>query len=176
MNANVAVLVLDADFRPLRIEHWHKVICDHFLGKVEVVEFSRDRTIKGVSRTFPMPSVARVLRRVRRDRQAIKFSRLNIDSRDAFTCQFCGEQFPTEDLTFDHVMPRAQGGRTTWDNIVTACVPCNTLKADRTPAGAGMKLLRAPRKPRWLPAVTVEMDRRHVPEEWQAYWSGSLSP
>lgn len=169
-----AVLVLDCDFQPLRIEDWKKVVCDSFLGKVEVVEFSRDRSIKGVTRDYPMPSVVRVLRRFRRDRQAIKFSRLNVYSRDAFTCQFCGVQFPTEDLTFDHVVPRAQGGRTTWENICTSCVPCNAAKANRTPAEAGMKLLRQPKKPRWLPAVTVEMDRKRVPDEWKSYWSAAL--
>ncbi len=174
MNTNVAVLVLDIDFQPLRIEHWHKAICDSFLGRVEVIEYSRDRTIRGASRDYPMPSVVRVLRRYRRDRQGIKFSRLNIYSRDNFTCQFCGEQMPTEDLTFDHVVPRSRGGRTNWENIVTCCVSCNGRKANRTPAEADMKLLRTPRRPRWLPVVTVEMDRRQVPAEWAAYWSGVL--
>lgn len=174
MSQQAAVLVLDVDFRPLRIEHWQKVVCDFFLGKVEVVEHSKDRTIKGVTRDYPMPSVVRVLRRFKRDKQAIKFSRLNIYSRDAFTCQYCASQLPTEELTFDHVFPRARGGRTTWENIVTCCVGCNSSKANRTPDEAGMKLLRAPKKPRWLPAVTVEMDRRRVPEEWQPYWSAAL--
>lgn len=174
MSNNAAVLVLDVDFQPLRIEHWQKVICDSFLGKIEVVEYSRDKTIKGVGRDYPMPSVVRVLRRFRRDRVAIKFSRLNIYSRDAFTCQYCRQQLPTEDLTFDHVMPRSRGGRTTWENIVTCCIDCNAEKADHTPAEAGMQLARVPRKPRWLPSVTVDMDRRRVPEEWAPYWTATL--
>src|SRR3954462_7181491 len=116
------VLFLDADWQPLRVESWKRAITDLFLGKVEVIEYSRDRTIKGVTREYPMPAVVRVLRRFRRDRQAIRFSRLNIYARDAFTCQYCGEQYPSEELTFDHVTPRSRGGRTTWENIVTCCV------------------------------------------------------
>jgi 5-methylcytosine-specific restriction endonuclease McrA len=172
---NTAVLVLDIDYRPLRVEHWHKVISDYFLGgKIEVVEYSRDRTIKGVTQTYPMPSVVRVLRRFKRDRQAIKFSRLNIYSRDAFTCQYCRAAFATEDLTFDHVIPRARGGRTSWENIVTACVDCNSQKGARTPEEAGMVLARQPKKPRTLPTVTVDVNRDRIPEEWAAYWTGGL--
>lgn len=173
MNAN-AVLVLDVDFQPLRVEHWTKVISDFFLGKVEIIEHARDRTIKSVQHDYPMPAVARVLKRFKRERQAIRFSRLNIYARDAFTCQYCRTQFPTEELTFDHVQPRSRGGRTTWENIVTCCIPCNGQKADCTPAEAGMRLMRQPRKPRWLPAITVDMDIRRVPVEWQPYWSGQL--
>src|SRR5258708_5060847 len=119
MNANTGVLVLDVDFRPLRVAHWQTVICDYFLGgKLEVIEYSRDRTIKGVKQDYPMPSVVRVLKRFKRDRLALKFSRLNIYARDGFTCQYCAVRFATEDLTFDHVMPRSRGGKTCWENIV----------------------------------------------------------
>lgn len=174
MNANTPVLVLDVDFQALRIEHWQKVVADVFLGKVQVIEYSKDKTIKGITRDYPMPAVVRVLTRFRRERQAIRFSRLNIYTRDGFACQFCGERLASEELTFDHVIPRSKGGKTTWENIVASCVPCNAMKADRTPAEAGMKLRRTPKKPKFLPVVTVEMDRRHVPEEWQPYWSAVL--
>lgn len=169
-----AVLFLDVDYRPLRIDDWTRAFVDVVLGKAEVVEYSRDRTIKGVTREYPMPAVVRVLRRFRRDRQVIRFSRLNIYARDAFTCQYCGQLLPSEDLTFDHVTPRAAGGRTTWENIVAACVPCNAAKANRTPSQARMRLLRNPTKPRWLPAVTVAMDPSRLPPEWAAYWGGTL--
>ena len=94
-----------------------------------------------------MPSVVRVLRHFKRDRIRLRFSRLNIYARDAFTCQYCGGRRQTEDLTFDHVTPRSRGGRTAWENIVACCIPCNSEKADRTPAEADMKLLSIPRKP-----------------------------
>jgi 5-methylcytosine-specific restriction endonuclease McrA len=169
-----AVLFLDQSYRPLRVEPWQHAITDLFLGKVEVVEYSRDRTIQGVGRTHRMPAVVRLLRSFRRDRIRIKFSRLNIYARDAFTCQYCAVRKATEDLTFDHVMPRSRGGRTTWENIVTCCVDCNAEKADRTPDQAGMRLLARPRKPQFLPAITVKMDARQIPEEWRGYWSSTL--
>ena len=104
------VLFLDNDWQPLRVEPWTRAITDLFLGKIEVIEYSRDRAIKGIGRDYPMPAVVRLLRRFRRDRQAIKFSRLNIYTRDRFTCQYCGVQSLAEDLTFDHVVPRSAGG------------------------------------------------------------------
>lgn len=171
-----AVLYLDQSFRPLRVESWQRAIADFVTGKVEVVEHSRDRAIQGVHRTYPMPAVVRVLRKFKRDRIRIKFSRLNIYARDAFTCAYCGEKKLTEDLTFDHVVPRAQGGKTCWENIVTCCggpEGCNAKKADRTPAQAGMQLRFVPKKPRWLPTVTVKMTGK-IPREWEGYWAGAL--
>jgi hypothetical protein len=94
------VLFLDSDWQPLRVEPWTRAITDLFLGKIEVIEYSRDRTIKGVGRDYPMPAVVRLLRRFRRDRQAIKFSRLNIYTRDRFTVEYCSTG-SSEDLTFD---------------------------------------------------------------------------
>ena len=106
-----AVLFLDANWQPLRIETWQRAIADLFLGKCEVIEHSADRTIQGVNRTYPMPSVVRVVRHFKRDRIRLKFSRLNVYARDGFRCQYCGACRPTEDLTFDHVTPRSRGGR-----------------------------------------------------------------
>ena len=168
------VLYVDCDFRPLRVEPWKRAISDFFTGKTEVLEYSRDRTIQGVSQTYPMPSVVRVLPRFKRDRIRIKFSRLNIYARDAFVCQYDGQRYPTEELTFDHVMPRSKGGKTEWGNIVTCCKTCNAEKADRPPAQAGMTLLRSPKQPHFLPAVMVKMDARQVPPEWAGYWSDTL--
>jgi 5-methylcytosine-specific restriction endonuclease McrA len=174
MSAHSAVLFLDAEYRPLRVEPWQRAMADMFLGKIEVLEFSRDRTIRGVSRDFQMPSVVRVIRHFKRERIRIKFSRLNIYARDKFVCQYCGLRFNTEDLTFDHVQPKSRGGRTSWENIVTCCIDDNTTKADRTPEEAGMRLLSKPRKPAFLPAITVKMDKSQIPDEWRAYWSGVL--
>jgi 5-methylcytosine-specific restriction endonuclease McrA len=168
------VLFLDIDWQPLRVAHWTRAMTDVFLGKVEVIEYSRDRTIRCVSREFPMPAVVRVLRRFRRDRLRIRFSRVNIYARDGFTCQYCGQRLVTEELTFDHVVPRSLGGQTTWENIVACCVPCNHHKANRTPAQACMRLRQRPVRPRYLPVLTVQMDRRQVPEEWRPYWNAPL--
>jgi len=169
-----SVLFLDSDWRPLRVASWQRAISDLFSGKIEVLVYSKDKTIQGVTESYPMPSVVRVLRRFNRKKIAIKFSRLNIYSRDRFVCQYCGKRFMSEDLTFDHVNPRSKGGKTTWNNIVAACVPCNTQKADRTLAEAGMRLLRKPVKPDYLPVVSVRMSSSRIPAEWKDYWSGPL--
>lgn len=170
------VLFLDVQWRPLRVEPWQRAVADLFLGKVEVIEYSKDRLIQGTSRTFPMPSVVRILRNFKRDRIRVKFSRLNIYARDRFICQYCGVRGMTEDLTFDHVLPRSRGGRTTWENIVTCCIGCNKEKADRTPDEAGLKLLTKPKKPTYLPAIAVKSHGSHLPEEWKPYWTASLEP
>jgi 5-methylcytosine-specific restriction endonuclease McrA len=72
--------------------------------------------------------------------------------RDDGTCQYCGVKRPRAELNLDHVVPRSQGGTTSWENVVCSCVPCNLRKANRTPDQAGMRLLRLPVRPRWTPA------------------------
>jgi 5-methylcytosine-specific restriction endonuclease McrA len=169
-----AVLFLDAEWRPLRVEGWQRAITDLFNKKVQVVEYSRDRTIRGVTMDYPLPSVVRVLTKFDRKRIRLKFSRLNIYTRDKFRCQYCGNKFFSEELNLDHVIPRAQGGKTTWENVVCSCIECNHLKANQTPQQAGLKLLSQPVKPAFLPTITVTMRTGDVPPEWAPYWTGSL--
>ena len=104
-------------------------------AKVEVISVY-DREIRGVSISFKLPSVIRLLRyiKIKRRFDYVPFSRANIYARDDHRCQYCGEPFPTCELTFDHVVPVAQGGRKDWENIVTCCVQCNRRKGGRTPA------------------------------------------
>lgn len=172
---SAAVLFLDQSYRPLRIEPWRKAALAWMKGKIEVVEYSKDLTIQGVGRTYPMPSVVRVLASFKRDRIRLRFSRINIYARDNFTCQYCGKKPKNvSGLNFDHVLPRSKGGVTSWENIVTSCVSCNDRKADRTPREAGMKLARAPKKPPYLPAISIKMDQGSIPVEWQPYWTAQL--
>ena len=173
---SAAVLFLDHDYRPLRVECWQSAICALFVGKVEVVAYSRDRMIQGVDRTHPMPSVVRVLRRFRRDRIRIRFSRVNIYARDNYKCQYCGKKASISELTYDHVVPRSQGGMTEWTNIVTCCYLCNRKKGGRTPREAGMTLLALPSQPNWVPAVAIRISLRSVPDAWRdyLYWTGEL--
>ena len=111
--------------------------------------------------------------------RAVVFSRKNLFKRDRYTCQYCGIQPGPEELTVDHVVPRSRGGTSTWENCVLACVECNKRKADRTPAQAGMKMRKTPRKPSWKALVQVPArDRR---ESWdkflsRAYWEIELEP
>ncbi len=107
---------------------------------------------------------------------AVTFSRRNIFKRDRFTCQYCGVQPGSEELTLDHVVPRARGGESRWDNCVLACVACNKRKADRTPQQAGMRLRQKPAQPNWRPLyaahdVRIESWSKFVSE---AYWNVAL--
>jgi 5-methylcytosine-specific restriction endonuclease McrA len=79
-------------------------------------------------------------------------------------------------LTYDHVVPRARGGKTVWENIVTACVPCNLRKSDRTPEQVGMRLIKKPTRPTWVPAMTLRISTKTVPDAWRdyLYWTGEL--
>ena len=98
------------------------------------------------------------------------------NARDDHRCQYCSDAFPTSELTFDHVVPVAQGGRKDWENIVTCCVSCNRRKGGRTPAEAGMHLLRSPRRPESAPAVRITIGLRNAPESWRdyLYWNAEL--
>jgi 5-methylcytosine-specific restriction endonuclease McrA len=111
-------------------------------------------------------------------RREIKFSRRNIFERDKNMCQYCSRQFKKAELTLDHVIPRSSGGRSTWENLVLACVPCNVRKGSRLPDEAGMPLVRPPRKPRWVPYTGENLSSMRKPS-WQrfvdaAYWDVEL--
>ncbi|MEO0511147.1 MAG: HNH endonuclease [Verrucomicrobiota bacterium] len=86
--------------------------------------------------------------------QEVKFTRENLFERDNFRCQYCGDTFHPSQLNMDHVIPRDRGGRTSWENIVTSCIKCNSRKANRLPHEAGMHLIRKPERPRWRPFVS----------------------
>lgn len=107
---------------------------------------------------------------------AVAFSRRNVFKRDRFACQYCGEQPGTEELTIDHVVPRAQGGVSSWTNCVLACVSCNHRKADRTPSQAKMPLATEPVRPVWRPVYATRGQRI---ESWskfisESYWNVEL--
>jgi 5-methylcytosine-specific restriction endonuclease McrA len=91
--------------------------------------------------------------------QAVTFSRRNVAKRDHHTCQYCGTQPGWEAITVDHVVPRSQGGVSSWTNCVAACVKCNARKADRTPDQAGMRLRKRPKRPEWKPFYAAQGDR-----------------
>jgi len=100
-------------------------------------------------------------------RKEVKFTRQNIFLRDKHTCQYCRVVFPESKLNLDHVMPRDRGGKMTWDNIATSCVPCNTKKANRLPHEAGMKLLKDPKAPRWRPLFGLK--DQSSDEAWEEF-------
>jgi 5-methylcytosine-specific restriction endonuclease McrA len=170
-------LLLNSTFEPLKIISWQRAITLLTQGKVEVIDF-HDREIRGVTLTFRLPSILRLLKlaKIRRTNREVRFSRLNIYQRDKYSCQYCGKRHRAEDLTFDHVVPQVQGGAATWENIVTACLACNNRKGGRTPQQAGMRLVRLPAKPRWMPVVTLRVGIRNAPMSWRdyLYWNVEL--
>jgi 5-methylcytosine-specific restriction endonuclease McrA len=101
---------------------------------------------------------------------AVAFSRRNVAKRDHFTCQYCGAQPGVAELTVDHVVPRAQGGQSSWTNCVAACSDCNARKADRTPEQAGMRLRKIPARPEWKPLFALQtLAHAHHLEGWSAF-------
>ncbi|SUZ54667.1 uncharacterized protein METZ01_LOCUS7521 [marine metagenome] len=170
-------LLLNATYEPLKVVHWQKAITLLCQGKVEVIS-EYDREIRSVSISFKLPSVIRLLSyiRIKKRFNSVPFSRANIYARDDHTCQYCGDASPTTDLTFDHVVPVAQGGRKDWENIVTCCITCNRKKGGRTPAEARMRLIRRPRRPKRAPVVRVTVGLRETPDSWRdyLYWNVEL--
>ncbi|MFL5320661.1 MAG: HNH endonuclease [Myxococcaceae bacterium] len=102
----------------------------------------------------------------------VRFSRLNIYARDQDTCQYCSKTLPRSDLNLDHVIPRSQGGKTTWENVVCSCVPCNLRKGGRTPEQAAMRLLKKPVRPRWTPLFRGAQ-KRVTYREWLPFLSSA---
>jgi 5-methylcytosine-specific restriction endonuclease McrA len=170
-------LLLNATYEPLRVVHWQKAVTLWCQGKVEIVAV-HDREVRAVSFSFKLPSVIRLLRyvRIKKRFDYVPFSRANIYARDGYSCQYCGQSFPTSELTFDHVVPVSRSGRKDWENIVTCCVSCNRRKGGRTPAEAGMRLVRPPRRPGSAPAIRITVELRSAPDSWRdyLYWNLEL--
>jgi len=137
-------LVLNQDYQPLNISPVRRAVILVLRGKAEIVE-NGSGEIHTPSLTLPLPSVIRLLYYIYVPKRQRKFTRFEIFNRDKFTCQYCGRR--TSDLTLDHVVPRHRGGAHSWENVVSACIPCNRRKAGRTPEEAGMKLIRRPQAP-----------------------------
>jgi 5-methylcytosine-specific restriction endonuclease McrA len=160
-------------YYPLSLWPWQEVIKAVFLERVDVIS-TYDQVVRSPSFEMRLPSVVSLKHYVAQDRSPA-FTRFNVFLRDAFACQYCGAG---TDLTFDHVIPRSRGGRTTWENIVAACAPCNLTKGGRTPREAGMHPARRPARPTGY--ELQELGRRfppnHLHESWldYLYWDVEL--
>jgi 5-methylcytosine-specific restriction endonuclease McrA len=162
-------LVLNVGYDPVRVVPWTAAVTMLWLEKADVVS-EYPAVIRSQTIEIQMPAVLR-LRKRQRKTGAVRFKRRYVFARDRWTCQYCGERFVATGLTYDHVLPRARGGKTRWENIVTSCGPCNHEKANRTPEEAGMKLLKRPKKPRWMPAVIARAleSGEPVPAQWEQW-------
>lgn len=134
--------------------------------------------IRTVRFQVAVPRIVRLLDYDRLPKAQVKLNRRNLFARDRNRCQYCGKKFPTPELSIDHVVPRSQGGGNTWDNIVCACVRCNTRKGGRTPEQANMHLITKPVRPKRSPMISVKLsDERY--RSWKqfldfAYWNVEL--
>ncbi|MFM8704922.1 MAG: HNH endonuclease [Planctomycetia bacterium] len=130
--------------------------------------------VRAVGYDLQAPRVIRLITCDRGPRQGLRFNRRNVFARDGNQCQYCGKQFPTSELSLDHVVPRSRGGTTSWENIVCACVACNVRKGGRTPPEARMNLVRHPVKPKRSPLLSIKLGNPKY-ESWKsfvdnAYW------
>ena len=125
-----------------------------------------------------VPRVIRLLRYDRLPKTRVRLNRRNLFARDGNRCQYCGRKFKTTELSIDHVVPRSRGGRTLWNNVVCACMACNVRKGGRTPAEAGLALVREAVQPRFSPAITLHAGNEKY-RSWKqfldtAYWHVEL--
>ncbi len=134
--------------------------------------------IHSVNFALLVPRIIRLLSFDRIPQQTVRFNRRNIFARDGNKCQYCGKNFPTSELSLDHVVPKSRGGQTCWENIVCCCVNCNVKKGGRTPHEAHLRLIKVPAKPKKSPLLAMKLGNPKY-ESWKtfldnAYWTVDL--
>jgi 5-methylcytosine-specific restriction endonuclease McrA len=159
-------LVLNQSYEPLNVCRARRALSLIFSGKAEMLENGYGY-IHTANQIFPIPSVIKLANLIKRPRPQPKLTRVEIFNRDHYTCQYCGKT--SSQLTLDHVMPRHQGGRHTWENLVSACGPCNRKKAGRTPEQARMKLHQIPVRPAGSIYLNIPFHLVQTQQHWQKY-------
>jgi HNH endonuclease len=157
------VLVLNQDYSALTVCAVPKAFLLVYLKKADLIAEAPLVKLHSITEIFPLPSVIRLHRYVYLPYKGVMLNRQNIFRRDSGRCQYCGS---TENLTLDHVIPKSRGGRTSWDNLTTACRKCNALKGDLTPDQAQMPLMSKPFKPSF---VMFLRDFSTIQEEWRPF-------
>ena len=161
------VLVLNATYEPLNVVSVRRAVLLLLKEKAQIVE-AAEAWLRSERLVLPLPLVIRLVYYVRIPRRfSLPLSRRTVLARDQYRCQYCGAQPGKAHLTVDHVVPRSKGGKTCWENVTTACGPCNRRKGNRTPKEAGMPLQRQPRRPRYLALTLLEGTSR--PQAWNKY-------
>ena len=181
---NSPVLVLNRSYLPIHLtsvrraltlvytdtarvldEHYETFDFAAWCGREAPASVERIGTTRG-----PLPAPRTIVLRGfdRLPRRHVRYSRANVFARDDFTCQYCGARPVRAQLNLDHVVPRAQAGRTCWENVVASCVRCNRRKGGRTPEQAGLRLRRPPARPRWTPSLALP-DASDRFAEWQPF-------
>lgn len=174
-------LALNADFRPLSyfplsLWSWQDTVKAVFLNRVTIIS-EYDSFIHSPSMTMRLPSVIALKDYVQQSPNPA-FTRFNVFLRDRFNCQYCNREFHAQDLTFDHVVPRSKGGRTSWSNVVAACSRCNLQKANKMPKECGMVPRVEPKQPTtWqLQENGRRFPPNHLHHSWRdyLYWDSEL--
>jgi 5-methylcytosine-specific restriction endonuclease McrA len=159
------VLVLNASYEPLNVTTVRRAHVLVFKGKAEVIE-ELQQNLRSATDTYPWPHVIRLVTYVRVPRAVQrKISRRALFARDGWKCAYCGTT--SGRLTLDHVVPRSRGGESVWENVVTACAPCNHKKGNRLLEEASMQLAHLPKAP--APVLFIRLAAPKIPSGWQPY-------
>jgi 5-methylcytosine-specific restriction endonuclease McrA len=193
-----SVLVLNRSFQPVHITTARRALSLLYAGVVRAIDREYQSfdfeswaalgatagpdLVHTPSRVIAIPRVVMLQMLSHLPRVKVRFSCLNIYARDNNTCQYCGRHLPRVGLNLDHVVPRSQGGRSQWENVVCCCLDCNLRKGGRTPEQAGMRLLHVPLRPTWTPVFRAPSGRIRY-REWlpylslvdASYWNTELS-
>lgn len=178
-------LVLNADYSPIGIIDWKKAMVWAFrythskYSGIEIIEYYKNDYVIGVNYTEKIPAVVKTTKFFKINNHSVNFSRKNLFIRDNYTCQYCGNQLPANQLTYDHIIPKSKWTNknqpaTSWTNIITACFNCNSRKGNKTLTQANMKLMSMPYVPnktnKYLHVTHQILTIKHkVPQEWQLY-------
>ncbi len=194
---NTAVLVLNRNYQPVHVTSVRRAFMLLYSGLARAIDSHyrlydfdswaslsavNHESISTISRCIRVPRVVVLSAFEHLPKGRVRFSRLNIYARDNDVCQYCGAHLRRSLLNLDHVIPRTLGGRTSWENIVCSCIDCNLRKGGRTPEQAGMKLIRAPIRPRWTPYFRGASKKSNY-REWlpflsladASYWNVELN-
>jgi 5-methylcytosine-specific restriction endonuclease McrA len=185
MMLNSAVLVLNRYYQPVHVTSVRRAFTLLYQGVAKAIDtqyrlydfndwsslaVANHDFVSTIDKTIRIPRVLVLSAFEHLPKARIRFSRINIYTRDGDTCQYCGKQFSRGELNLDHVVPRSQGGRTSWENVVCSCVRCNMRKGGRTPEQAGMHLMKKPVRPRWVPLFRGAT-RKSTYREWLPFLS-----
>jgi 5-methylcytosine-specific restriction endonuclease McrA len=154
------VHALDRDYISYTFEDWIKFSISN------AEDFSK---IKTVNYSIAIPEIIALTKYDRLPEREVKYTRENIFRTYKMKCLYCGNVFSEKDLQVEHIIPRSQGGKSTWDNTVPACKDCNQKKANRTPQQAGMRLIQQPRRPRWINPLTNVVWYNHPCQSWRHF-------
>jgi 5-methylcytosine-specific restriction endonuclease McrA len=164
----------DGQFATYNFETWREV--SEFRAKHFRQE--EDDWVRTANAEIQVPRVIRLTSYEKIPKHTVKFNRRNIFARDNNQCQYCGKRYAMSELSLDHIVPRSQGGESSWENVVCSCIDCNVRKGGRTPKQAHMGLIRRPEKPKRSPMLSLKLSSKKY-QSWKtfldnAYWSVEL--